>query len=326
MALVRSSLISVFALVGLSAVAPAQITWQKFNAFINTTATTNGGHADGAVAVGGNWNGSGYDPLQGSYAASFGTYSSVGMYVGGNVNFSNGGSLNNSGLGYVAGSFTTANPFNVNGGKVRLGSTYSGPANANILQNQPAPVNQTVFTQGFSEIKTAGAAVFGLTATAINTTDPNNWGVNVSSISGTHKVLSIDGSKLSLLRTLDITGMTAQDTVTINVTGLADITGFGISLNTNTGGYNRVMWNFGNISNFSITDRAFHGTLYAPYTKVKQYQNIDGNLVANAWESYNSVEVHYGPGKTFDGVVPEPASMVALGLGVVGLLRRRKQS
>lgn len=288
----------------------------QFNAFVFNNANTAGGHSEGAIAIKGNWTGSGYDTLQHNHPATVGSDNKIGFYVGGNINYSNGGSVNNSGNGRVGGNFFTQNTFNMNGGTLFIGGTKTGNVNGGWVAGTNT-VDMNVFTtqQAYSQAQNNAIAALG--GEAINTSDLNNWNVNTALQSGSQKVYQISGASLNNLRTLNFNNLQANDTVMINVTG-GSVNGFGITVNTSTGVYNKILWNFTGTT-FNVTDRSLHGSLLAPNAVVTQNRNIDGNLIAWDWNNQNSNQLHYA---NFTGnAVPEPATMAALGLGVAAILR-----
>src|SRR6478609_3816104 len=54
------------------------------NAFILGNATTNGGHAQGSIVVGGNWGGSRYEARQQNTSATPALGANTSVYIGGN--------------------------------------------------------------------------------------------------------------------------------------------------------------------------------------------------------------------------------------------------
>lgn len=300
-------------------------TANSFNAFVFGNVVTNGGHSDGAVAAGGNWTGSGYDALlMSGQGASYGAYSNIGTYVNGSMTMSNNGSVNNSGTGHVAGSFSTQNPYNMNGGTLYIGGTKTGTVNGSS-QTGANTVDSSLFTSQYAYSVNQSQAIKALGGTAIDTSNQNNWAFNVSSQAGNQKVYSIAASDLSGNRTLDISGIGANDTVLINVTG-TNVSGFGVTVNTNTGGYNQILWNFADATAVNINNRALHGSILAPLAAVSTSQNIDGNLIAGSWTNNNSAEIHFGSSNRFSGnaPVPEPATWAVISFGVMVMVSRRK--
>lgn len=312
-------MISSFALVAAGAQASSLGIAGEFNAFIFGSATTHGGHSQGAVAVGQNWSGSGYDMLQGNYGVSVNGYSNVGMYVGGNVTFSNGGSINNAGTGHVGKNFNSSNPFNMNGGTLYVAGNKNGNVNGSWQQGVNT-VDTSIFDVQKAFSLSQNAALAALGGEAINTSNPNNWYIDASTQAGNVKVYTISSADATKLRTLDITGLTADDSVIINVVGNS-VNGFGLTVNMGSGSYDQLLWNFEGNS-FRVTDRSLHGSLLAPNATVDQYQNIYGNLIAKHWNNFNSASLIYTP---YGGeAVPEPASLAVLGIGAAALIRRRR--
>jgi choice-of-anchor A domain-containing protein len=275
-----------------------------FNAFIFGNAATQGGHADGAVAVGGDWSGTNYE-LKQSGGAPFGEVpegNKAGLYLKGQNNVSNFLRLN-GGNAYYGQNLGT---IQINGG----GSAFNTVTNSVFSTQQTYSQNQST-------------AIANLGGTAINTSDPNNVFVNLATIAGSVKVLTLDVTQVTGNRTLNFQNGNASDTVLVNLIG-GDTLTWGWQLNY--AHKNRVLFNFGG-KTVTVKDRDFDGSLLAPYATINQYRNIQGNLIAKDWNVYNSVELHFGNQFTFTGdappPVPEPASMAVLGIGAMSLLRRR---
>lgn len=286
-----------------------------FNAFVFGSASLNGGHADGAIAVGGAVSGSNYTTMLQNAPATVGSDGHVGFYVGGDATFTDKLTVNNAGNARVGGAYSGSNGISLNGGALIQGA---------------GAVNSSLFTTQQAYSTAQSNSLFGLAATPITTTDPNNWSLNVASLStvyGSAALVSIPATSLSLLRTLDISNLASGETLIIDVTGSAAVSDFGLTVNGAP--YDHLLWNYGG-STVNINSRAFHGSLLAPNAAVTTAQNIDGNLIANSWTNNNSAEIHFGTGTRFAGYVPqatpEPATWAALGLGSLAVFRRRRHA
>jgi len=295
---------SLFVVVSASAFSADLGTAQTFNAFIFGSASTTGGHADGAIAVGGSWTSS-YDMLQANLPGTIGALTQIGAYVGGSMSFTS-GSVNNSGNAYIKGSFSGT--LNMNGGTRFPNSGL---------------VDTTVFTNQQSYSLAQSTALAGLSSTTL-VADPNSININLNSIAGNQKVYTIAGSALNANTIFNITGGDGNETVIINVTGTSVTSSYN---GVNYARKNRLIWNFSDATTLNVNN-AFYGSILAPNATVNQKFNIEGNLIAANWNTIGSPELHFGIGKTFDGTlpVPEPVSMAAMALGLAGLAARRKKA
>ncbi|RYD38475.1 MAG: choice-of-anchor A family protein [Verrucomicrobiaceae bacterium] len=280
------------------------------NAFIFGNATTNGGHAQGSIVVGGNWGGTSYEARQQSTSAAPALGTNTSVYIGGNDSITGDkGSRfirTTSGNVVISGTYTAANVDAQNGGTVSKATYDLAPTIANLQK------------------LSSDIALLGGTAITIN--DPNNVKVNLGGIAGNVKVLTIDASLLTGNKTLDFQNSTSSDTVIINVTGTGSVN-WGWSTNFDA---TRILWNFADTTSLAVGSRSFTGTILAPKANVTQSQNIDGTLIAKSWTNNNSVELH---NFAFKGTIPlvsapEPAGMMVTGgfLGLALFSRRRQQA
>jgi choice-of-anchor A domain-containing protein len=288
-----------------------------FNAFIFGNVTTpNGGESEGPLAIGGNWTTGSYNVNIGNHATSIGSTSNIGAYVLGNVTGSGSTQINNGANAYVGGT-VSGNPLIFNGGgSLKNGSSFVSSS----AFNQAAYSKQSNYLASLSD-------------QVINTSDPNNLHIDLNTATkyGNFKVFSISASQLAANRTLDISNFSAADTLLIDITG-GDVNDFGLQI---TGGnFDRILFNDNTAANFTVDNRLLEGSLLAPLAAVTQKNVIEGNLIAASLTVPNGNELHFGPGKKFDGTllsetaaVPEPgtvALLVGMGLSWAGFLARRK--
>lgn len=305
--------LSIFALtVGLAGTASANTlgTASTFNAFVFGEARTNAGEAEGAIAVGGNFRGQYQVSAQGG-KGRVGNTGNIGAYIRGNAEGTPFLRMEQGADAYVGGTATNLQ-FNGGGG----------------LFNGSQFVDQQVFLDQRAYSVTQAQFLKSLGGAAIDTSDPNNLRFDVSTIQGPLKVLSIAASEVGRLRTLDISGITDRDTVVINILGTGTA-GWGLTVNTNTGRLNRILWNAADLTTLNVDQRALRGSMLAPNATINQSQLIQGQIIADNWFQTGGVELHYNTsGSRFDGdaPVPEPATLAALALGVAALARRRRKS
>lgn len=279
-----------------------------FNAFLFGNGTAQSGDAEGAVAVGGNWT------TQNSYVfnthsttpnPSIGSAVNLGLYVGGNLNggVNNGSTQINSGRNaYVAGTVSSPTPL-MNGG----GTMFAGSAS----------VTASTFTNQYAYSSTQSATLSALGGAAVNTSNPNNYSIQITNVGGLN-VFQINGSQLSGGKTLDVIGGNGTETIVFNVAGTT------VNWGTNyNGNKNRTLWNFFEVDVLNVNDRLLQGSVLAVDATVNQGQNIEGTLIATNLNVSNGAELH---SFTFEGnaPVPEPATMVGLGIAALALARRRK--
>jgi|GEM_PF-5590392 len=279
-----------------------------FNAVIFGNVTAQSGESDGAMAVGGNW------ATQNNYQVST-HITSPNPSIGGATNL---------GL-YVVGTFNGG----VNAGATQVNSSrnayLSGEADGEPLMNGGALFENSGLVSGaffanqlaYSQVQSAHIASLG--GMAVDISNSNNYKLHISSVGGLN-VYQIDGSLLTGGKTLDIMGGNGSETIVVNVLGAT--VNWGTSYNGNA---SKTLWNFSQASILNVNDRAIQGSVLALGAAVNQSQNIEGTLIASSLAVSNGAELH---SFTFDGnaPVPEPASMVGIGIAALAIARKRKHS
>jgi choice-of-anchor A domain-containing protein len=330
-------LLPVIALGILGSAASAQTylgTANSFNAFIFGNASLTGNDADGALAIGGNLTVSSYTTSgHGLYGTvpSPTTDTNISIYANNLVSASN---LQVDGNAYF-GSGSSSGVLS-NGGTINIGSQYI---------TQSVFTNQQTYSQSQSQLLAANAPTLtaGATSSGINTTtDPNNWTINAATLQGTSttKYATILASKLSSANgaNINVTNLGGA-TLVINVVDDGNWSSTNFSINGV--GYDQVLWNYytpNTSDGVTISGRELDGSLLTPYATVTQDQTYAGNLIANNWIQ-NTGEIHFGVGKEFDGVVPQPnspnvpepgtyalfGSLAVTGAGIVARGKRRRR-
>ncbi|MES2705530.1 MAG: collagen-binding domain-containing protein [Verrucomicrobiota bacterium] len=321
---------------GLAISAPAAVSYASLgvagntNAFIfGSVTTSNGGHADGSIVVGGNWSGSRYEarkkgndaknaPMPGDPLPA-----NLAVYIAGDANIKG-----DKGSNFLR----------TFGGDVYIGGKYSA-------QNVDTQKKGIVYAKGGFDLAPTEKNLLQLSSTLskmdsakLTINDPNNVKVDVTAnkANGNLKVYTIDGSLLGGGKTLDFLKATGDETIVINVTG--DNINWGWSVNvgdeTNKGNknplqYEDILWNFVDAKTINIRDRQFSGTILAPNATVNQSQNIHGTLIAATWNvtQNSSLTSHTFVGKIPLVSAPEPAGVMTMGgFLALALFSRRRQA
>lgn len=237
--------------------------------------------------------------------------------------------------------------FNVNPAITVGGSVYLPNSGKSLTQltgdfNSPKP---TIITTGASDFNFADAttALDTLSSTAI----PNAaQAANVVS-TGSYELLDVTGNSCTLcvfnvpysdLSNANLpfeVNVKSSQSLIVNVTGApagASITGTiveinGQQINANTSSGVPVLFNFAGVTSLG-SSRTIEGSVLAPYAVVNTNQDLDGQLFAAAVSGIGEVHDQYFNGILPSSVqpVPEPATMVLTGAGLIalGMLRRRR--
>jgi choice-of-anchor A domain-containing protein len=277
----------------------------RFNAFVFENAATAGGHSDGAIAVGGNFN-MGYEANQHDLGATVGASTNVGLYVGGNV---------------VAGSPVA---------RVQRGDAFVGGSVTGTLHMQTGAffnaANLAVFSTQLAYSTAQSVAIRSAAKQIISIGDPNNINLDVSTnnLNGNRRTYSVDASQLSSLSTFNIQNATSSDTIIIDVTGTTVNWGWQVNATYK----NKILWNFKDALTINVGARNFDGAMLAPLAHLNQTNNLQGNVIVKSWSNTGAPELHFGNQFKFDGdayePVPEPASVIAIAAGLLGVHRRRR--
>lgn len=312
---IKKTFVLAFAAVSSSAFCADLGLANNFNAFIFGNATTYGGHSQGSIAVGGNWN-MNYEAQQNSSPrANLPTAPDAGIYVGGNV-ITNSYAKVLRGNAYIGGSLT---------GSLDIQNGY------NLYQGD-AYVKQSDFSNQYLYSTGQASAMAALSAITIGSFE-NNLNINLANnnLNGALKVYNLDASlfsgNLSKYATVNFSGLTNDTTIVMNVLGSGPIDW---NWTINGGVQSKIVWNFLDTDVLTL-GRQLHGSILAPNTHVIQDSgSIDGTLIAGQWTNLKGQELHsvlfMGDAPASSTPVPEPATMAVMGLGIASFLRKRRKA
>ncbi|RYG33815.1 choice-of-anchor A family protein [bacterium] len=252
----------------------------------------------GKVAVGGNYR---------SEGANIGTAlngaTQDALVVKGKADFKY-GTIGGNAVSGDSGSYFNWSPVFRNGGSARQGTSLDFGSVATDLQNR--------------------SAYWG--GLAANSTVSDWYGtLTLTGSSSSLNVFNLDASKLGGYYSYNL-NVPAGSTVLFNVTGASGSFAYPSLNNFDS---SKTLWNFTNATNLSVN--GLKGSVLAPYAALSATnsgQTIDGQVFAssmvggiNIGSSTFSGDLAYSP-----QAVPEPASMVAFGIGGLALFRRRRNA
>jgi choice-of-anchor A domain-containing protein len=275
----------------------------KFNVFVFENFTSANTDVEGAVAVGGSLNVSSYSINEKNKAVAGNA-----LVVAKNITF-NGGSVKNGNID-VGGTSTTSS-FGFTG-------AYTDSDPINFADQRTYLENLSISLNALSNTGTVGYAYSGIQLTASNSTSP--------------QIFDIDGSIFNTKNNTTFTGFSYGQTVILNISGGSEIFNGGTGTDFANLGPN-VVYNFYQATAVNTGSGAY-GSILAPFADVVGgYTAINGNVIAKSWNNNTQVNVTGMfkptdiPGLTVTPV-PEPESygMLLMGLGVVGLLVRRRKA
>lgn len=263
----------------------------KFNVFVFNDFTSSSSDVEGAVAAGGNFSANGYAVNELNKAVAGNA-----LVVGNNLNFSNGsvnngninvgGTVTTSGVGF-SGSYVNTSPINFTNEK-----TYLTQVSSNLNQ--------------LSNTGTVGYQFSGMQLTASN--------------SSTAQIFDIDGALFNSRNTTTFSGFSSGQTIILNISGNNLTFNGGTGTNFGNNGFN-VIYNFYQATALTTGSGAF-GTILAPLANITGgFSAIDGNVIANSWNTNTQVNVRgqFVPTEIAGfsvTPVPEPSTYAVLCMGL----------
>jgi choice-of-anchor A domain-containing protein len=246
--------------------------------------------------------------------------------AGGSVNLSgySVGLQNQGGLGLVAGKSLTFNGGTVYG-TAKFGTTAS-ISNATINNQVSAGGSNPGATQG-SPVDFTGIGSF----LAKSSTYWNGLAEN-GTVTNYYGQIHLDGG--SGLQVFDLTATQLQNATEVDLhvssgaTVLINVSGSSVAFQNY--GYNftgadssHVLWNLSTASTATVS--SLSGSVLAMGADITtSYGAINGQVLAKSISGSSQINWHQFTGTLPPAPVPEPTTIAALGLGMLGLLRRRR--
>jgi len=271
--------------------------------------------------------------------AGSGGFNFVAFQTGANsFSASNSGTLFDGNVGLASGGST-----NFSGGGTITGTLFKDPgatvqANVASQMNINGGITVQSLAQAVSDVKLANTTAASLAANAGNTfASIGSSAATFTDVNGTANAFGGKNSVFSVTGNINITNPSKDLTISgglndffiINVGGDVTVSNGAILL---SGGItpDHVLFNFTgatgsvNLSNASST---LHGIFLAPQSSQSIHltpRTVNGVIIGDTIHTSSGPNVNLPPGGGFG--VPEPASLGVLGLGVIGLLMRRRRA
>jgi choice-of-anchor A domain-containing protein len=264
---------------------------------------------EGAVLVRGNLSASSYsinDKNQDAYGKNNG--SGYSLAVGGNLDYSS-GSIKHGKI-YVGGDTKTSSV-----GLQSSTITKTAPVSFDALASNAKNVSSSL-----SKVASTGSSAI------------QYGGMTLTGSKKSVEVFNLSGKDLSSVNNFTLSGLSKNATLIFNVSG-ADAIGFnqnGVGLD-GFKDYN-VLFNFYQSTALNIQSVGIQGSLLAPLATVTGYGGqINGNVIVGDWLSNVQVNAnHFFKPVNVSGYVtavpePETYAMLLAGLGLIGVMRRRRR-
>ncbi|HSI28709.1 MAG: choice-of-anchor A family protein [Methylophilus sp.] len=275
----------------------------QFNVFVFENFTSSNSDVEGAVAVGGHFNASSYAVNERNKAVAGNS-----LLVAKSLTFTN-GSVKNGNID-VAGAKTTSG--------FGFAGAYTNSSPVNFANERTYLENLSLSLNNLNNTGVATYHYSGLQLTAGNSTDA--------------QVFDIDGSLFNTRNNTSFSGFANGQTIILNISG-NDLK-FDGGTGTDFGKYGfNVIYNFYQATSLN-TGSGATGSILAPLADITGgYAAINGNVIAKSWNTNTQVNVN-GMFKAAEVAgltvtpVPEPESyaLLLVGLGLVGLLARRRNA
>ncbi|RYG33814.1 choice-of-anchor A family protein [bacterium] len=249
------------------------------------------------------------------------------LAAGGNVNLTN----------YSVGANLTGGTQNalVSGGVVNY---HSGSVKGNIVSATAPNLSSFGYTNGGTSVVGASAvsSAINFTQTAAYLQSASTqWGAlsSVGTVVSQYGGITFTGTS----STLNVFNLTASEfaagsyynfNIPAGATTLFNITGSTVNFHNTGYGIDptKTVWNLVDATNVGVT--SLKGSILAPKAAINgTYGAVDGQVFASSFSGNTQINSYYFNGTGLPPVtnaVPEPASMLALGLGGLALVRRRR--